>query len=235
MSRESFDRADCRVAARSPEEINSLVADGYDRIVESYRSWSETIRSDERDRYTSLIVESLNPGAQVLELGCGPASETTRKLAARFQLTAVDISRRNVEITREEVPAATVIHGDMTAIEFRPGQFEAIAAFYSLIHVPRTEQAGLIRSINSWLRPGGLFVASFGTSAVEHDYAGDWLGAPMYWSSYDRPNYRRIFEEAGLIVKRATIETAEEFGKPTSFLWFVSHKPVSREIEGSRA
>jgi hypothetical protein len=64
-----------------------------------------------------------------------------------------------------------------------------------------------------------------GTHSVEASVAGDWLGAPMYWSSYDAATNRRLVEEAGLQLLSAREETAEEFGQPVTFLWIVAEKP----------
>ena len=70
--------------------------------------------------------------------------------------------------------------------------------------------------------PRGLFVATMGTASVKTEYDEDFLGAPMYWSSFDSETYVRLVEEAGLQILSARIETAEEFGQPVSFLWVVA-------------
>jgi 2-polyprenyl-3-methyl-5-hydroxy-6-metoxy-1,4-benzoquinol methylase len=48
----------------------------------------------------------------------------------------------------------------MMALEFRPAMFDAVVAFYSLIHLPRVEQEILLQRISTWLRPGGWFLAN---------------------------------------------------------------------------
>jgi hypothetical protein len=50
------------------------------------------------------------------------------------------------------------------------------------------------------------------------------LGAPMYWSTFDSQTNPRLVEEAGLHIVSAREETAEEFGEPTTFLWIVARK-----------
>ena len=49
----------------------------------------------------------------------------------------------------------------------------------------------------------------------------------MYWSGYDPDTGRGLVEAAGLVVDRATVETADEDGQPVSFLWVVARRPRS--------
>ncbi len=202
-----------------------MVAQGYDQIAEKHHWWAGHTRAEERQQYTTFIVEQVPGGASVLELGCGVGLPTTHTLAQHFQVTGVDISARHIMLARQNVPNATFLHADMTALAFPPASFDAVVAFYSLIHVPRDEQPGLLRDIAGWLKPGGLLVATMGASDVAEDIQPDWIGAPMYWSHFDSPTNQRLVQEAGLQIVRATEETAPEDGVPITFLWVVAQKP----------
>lgn len=202
-----------------------IVAQGYDRLAERHTEWAGRIRRGERGRYTSVLLERLPAGAEVLELGCGAGIPTTRQLAQRFRVTGVDISPRQVALAQQNVPTAEFICADMTQLDFPPGSFDAVAAFYSIIHVPRQEQPKLLLDIATWLRPGGLLVATMGASSTEADFAEDWLGVPMYWSGFDSQTNKRLVEEAGLRIVSAREETAEEFDEPVTFLWVIAQKP----------
>jgi SAM-dependent methyltransferase len=214
---------------RDPKQI---VSTGYDAIVERYGRWALSVREEERARYTALLLERLPPGSRVLELGCGAGLPTTLCLAESFAVTGIDLSARQVERARQNVPGAAFVRADMAAIGFAPASFDAVASFYALIHLPRREQPGLLRKVATWLRPGGLLVASMGAGSVEAEVAGDWLGAPMYWSSFDAATNRRLVEEAGLRLLRAREETADEFGQPVTFLWIVAEKPEEQAGAG---
>lgn len=216
-------------------DAKRIVAAGYDRIAARLAAWAMHTRTEERARYTALLLNALPEGADVLELGCGDGGPTTHTLADRFRLTGVDLSAEQIARAREHVPHATFIQADMTALRYAPVSFDAVAAFYSIIHVPREEQPALLGQIAGWLRPGGLLVASFGARDNPADYADDWLGAPMYWSGYDAATNRRLVEEAGLLVERAQLETADEDGRPITFLWIVARKPDGVDSERGAA
>lgn len=210
----------------SPNALDpkQVVEQGYDRIAERHLEWIHDSRTEERARYTSVLLNGLPAGAEVLDLGCGAGVPTTRQLARRFRVTGVDISARQIALARQDVPEAQFIQADITQLDFPPATFDAVSAFYSIIHVPRQEQSKLLRDIASWLRPGGLLVATMGAGSMKADYDEDFLGAPMYWSSFDSETNRRLVVEAGLHVISAREETAEEFGNPVTFLWVVAQR-----------
>ena len=202
-----------------------IVAQGYDRIAERYRDEVSHTRTDERRQYIALLLQQLPAGASVLELGCGTGIPTTQALAQRFAVTGVDISTRHIKLARQQIPVATFLLADMTTLAFPPASFDAVTAFYSIIHVPREEHRTLLQSIAAWLRPGGLLVATMGTTSLEAGYEQNWLGAPMYWSHYDSTTNRQLVEQAGLHILNAREETADEDGVPVTFLWIVAQKP----------
>ena len=90
----------------SPNALDpkQVVEQGYDRIAERHLEWIHDIRVEERAQYTSVLLNGLPAGAEVLDLGCGlcrgsvplqhtghqagamnhapaPAGETTRALS----------------------------------------------------------------------------------------------------------------------------------------------------------
>jgi SAM-dependent methyltransferase len=206
-----------------------IVAEGYDRIAERYLLWAEGIGGRVRERYAQVLADGLADGAAVLELGCGAGVPVTRQLAERFRVTGVDISRRQIELAWQYVPGATFIHGDMASQTFPPGSFDAVAAIYALTHVPREEHGPLLGAIASWLRPGGLFVASMGAGSDPGTVEGDWLGVPMYFSGYAGDAGQELVRRSGLRIVSAREETIDEDGRPATFLWVVARKPGETE------
>src|SRR5215213_7693533 len=101
-----------------------MVADGYDRIAETYAAFVARSTGDPRDRYTTLLLTQLPVGACVLELGCGGGIPTAALLSERFAVTGVDFSARQIELARHQVPSATFLRADMTALRFPPGSFD---------------------------------------------------------------------------------------------------------------
>jgi cyclopropane fatty-acyl-phospholipid synthase-like methyltransferase len=209
----------------SNDDPKRIVAAGYDAVAERYTAWAATVRVAEREKYTRLLLDRLPEGARVLELGCGAGVPTTQRIAERFAVTGVDLSARQIALARANVPTATFVQADMTALAFPPASFEAVTAFYAITHVPREEHAALFAKIASWLVPGGSFVASLSSSGTVGEIEDDWLGAPTYFSGHDAATSLALLTDAGFVVEQANRETDEEFGRPTTFLWVVARKP----------
>jgi len=202
-----------------------IVAEGYDRMAERYLAWSDLKPSPTRLRYLALALELIPPGSDVLDLGCGAGVPMTAALAEGRAVTGVDISSTQLAMARRNVPGATFLQADMTALTFEPASFDAVVAFYSLTHVPRHEHAELLGRIRGWLRPGGLFLASMGADDEPGDVERDWLGVDMYFSHFGAKANRRLIERAGLVVERSELAVEPEDRHDARFLWVVARAP----------
>lgn len=209
-----------------------IVARGYDRIAERYAAWAGESWAGGRARFGALLLERLPPGAAVLDLGCGTGVPVARELAKRLTVTGVDISARSIALARRNVPGAAFLHADMATIDFPAGSFDAVVAFYSIIHLPREELPALLRAIAGWLRPGGLFVAALGANESDDWLEPDWLGAPMYWSHFDGATTLRLIEAAGLRPLLAEEIAEDEDGASATFLWVMAEKPIGMGAHG---
>jgi len=204
----------------SKQDLKRLVANSYDRIADSY--FEQFARSSVRAAKLAELVAQLSAGARVLDLGCGAGVPVARDCVAQgFRVTGVDASPGQIARARRNVPDAEFIHADMTSVRFAAETFDAVAAFYAITHVPRHEHAALIRRIASWLRPGGVLVASFGAS--EGEWLGNWLGAPMFFSHHAPEDAKRLIRDAGLCLEQA--ELVEQDNEPATFLWMTARKP----------
>ena len=203
----------------------TIVAQGYNRIADRFQEWNAAQRIEERSRYVQILLDHAQRGMRLLDLGCGQGVPITKQLADRYRVTAVDMSIANAKSAASNVPKAQIICADMTTLQFPAESFDAISAFYSLIHVPREDLPEFLPRMTRWLRPNGLFVGCF----TAYDIPGsveEWLGAPMYWSGYDSQHNRDLLRTAGLTVHSAIEETADEDGDDVTFLWVIAERRV---------
>ncbi|MBV9555844.1 MAG: class I SAM-dependent methyltransferase [Pseudolabrys sp.] len=196
------------------------MARGYDLLADGYLV--RFGRSQVRDRWLQELIARVPVPARILDLGCGAGVPVARRLVEHgFDVLGVDGSKRQIELARANVPAGEFIHADMTALEFAPASFDAVAAFYSITHVPREEHAPLFKRIAAWLRPGGQFLASLGAGECA-DWLGLWLGVEMFFSHYDARTYQRLIRAAGLEVQQADV--VDQDNDDARFLWVVARK-----------
>jgi ubiquinone/menaquinone biosynthesis C-methylase UbiE len=207
-------------AAGETPDPKRVVEAGYDRMADGYLS---TKQEDDPEVAAALeqMARLLTEGAAVLDLGCGAGIPATLWFAEHgYAVTGVDISARQLELAKERVPNATFIKADMTALDFPPGTFDAVTAFYSIIHVPREEQQALIGNIARWLKPGGVLMATWPMAEWEgqEDNWEGW-GATMWWSHFGREDYLRMLGEAGLHIMSADVHAGKE-----TWLWVMARK-----------
>lgn len=202
-----------------------IVRAGYNEIAERYLSWSERVVNDPRARFTDELVRRLPEGARVLDLGCGAGIPSTRILAERFEVTGVDVSEVQLQLARTNVPKATFVHGDFSDLAFPDESFDGITAFYSISHVPRDEHTRLFVRVAGWLKPGGLFLATLG-AGESPGWTGEWLGVPMFFSSYDADENRRLLRGAGLSLVLDEVVAVREPEGEVAFLWVLARKPA---------
>src|SRR5918993_5288327 len=131
----------------------------YDRIAEG---WHASRRAFTAKRYVEMLAARLEPGASVLDLGCGTGEPVARYLAGEgFRVVGVDESAAMLEIARRVVPEAELIRADMCELELDE-QFAAAVAWDSLFHVERERHQSVFDKLASLLSPGGLLLLSAG-------------------------------------------------------------------------
>jgi SAM-dependent methyltransferase len=200
-----------------------IVGDGYDVMADEFADWRNRIVDDPRDRWTEQLTMRIPAGARILELGCGAGVPDAKRLAERFDVTGVDISREQIARARANVPEAHFMQADFTDLELELASFDAVAAFYVLNHVPRDLLAPLVARIHSWLVPSGYLLTTFGTSDTD-SWVGEWLGTTMFFSSFPPETNSRLLTDAGFQLVLDELETMQEPEGEVEFQWVLAQR-----------
>lgn len=207
------------------DERKEVVRTGYDALSDRFGEWMSRVEGDPWKLFLEDVADRLPVRARVLDLGCGNGTKTSR-LAGRFEVTGVDISERQLELARAAVPGASFVRADFVELDFPAETFDAVTAFYSVVHVPRDEQRPLLSRIMRWLKPGGLFLASMSHVGGE-DRTDEWLGVPMFFSGFDAETNRGLVRDVGFEVLADDLvwmQEPEPEGE-VAFLWVLARKP----------
>jgi SAM-dependent methyltransferase len=214
------DRGNRRAALTdAPKDI---VRSGYDAIAQRYDEWASSFESPEHGWVAELLAQ-LDDGSNVLDLGCGGGRRSARTVADRHRYTGVDISSAQIERARERIPGGRFLVDDATTVELPEASFDAVMSLFMLGHVPRAEQAPLLARMRRWLKTGGRLLATMGVGDTEDDVEPDWLGAPMFFASFDAGTNRKLVADAGFEIVRERVVAHEEPGHgPVSFMWLLA-------------
>lgn len=205
----------------SNDDSKRTVASGYDDVADAYLERFGT--SVVRQKWLGRLIEGLPArGGRVLDLGCGAGIPVAHDLAARgHTVVGVDGSAQQVVRARLNVPEATFIEADMCQVTFEAQSFDAVGAFYSITHIPPTQQGPLLANVAAWLKPGGMLVASFGAGTAG-EWTGEWLGTTMFFGHNGEAETLRYLADSGLRVRVSSVEKQDN--EDATFLWIAAVK-----------
>lgn len=166
-------------------------------------------------------------GARVLDVGSGTGVPTARQLvAAGCRVTCLDISPGMLEIARANVPEAEFVHGDVMELSTLSGGFEAVTAFFSLLHLPREKARTALGLIREALVPGGWFAVGMVEADVD-DVPIAFLDSRVRVSGFLRDDLRAVLAESGFgVVHEQVLSYAPETSsaQPEIQMFFLCRK-----------
>ncbi|MEO0462176.1 MAG: class I SAM-dependent methyltransferase [Pseudomonadota bacterium] len=133
-------------------------------------------------RQLDPFLDRLDPGAAVLELGCGAGQDSNRMRERGFVIDATDgvpamAAKAN---ERFDLGARVMRFDELTA----RAKYDAVWAHTTLLHCPRAKLPDALARINTALKPGGWHYASYKLGEGEgrdllgrlHNFpSADWL------------------------------------------------------------
>ncbi len=171
-----------------------VVIDGYNGCSTDYSK----VRNKENEPSLKLLTDKLiNKDAKVLDLGCGNGIPVSKTLS-RYKLTGIDISEKQIERAKENVPNAEFICKDILEFDFKNNYWDAIVSYYAIFHLKKEEQLLLFDKMSKGLMSNGYFLLTL-TLRNEQGYTeDDFFGVKMFWENYSLKEYEKIFTDKGM-------------------------------------
>lgn len=135
---------------------------GYDAAAEVYAEHlSNELDGKPLDRaLLALFAEEVGPGAEVLDVGCGPGHITAHLAGLGLKAIGLDLSAGMIDVARRRHPELTFDVGSV--LDLPPsGRFAGVVAMYSLIHFDLDTLQVALERIRGALRPGAPVLVTF--------------------------------------------------------------------------
>lgn len=157
-----------------------------------------------------FIKERLTPDELILDAGCGNG-----RFFIRPNTIGLDYSEPLLKEASTR-PNAGLIRGDVHALPFRDGTFDAVLSIAVLHHVSTAERrlTALCEARRVLKKGGRLLIYVWHKEAAKHigkfrpigedEYLVNWQGEsedPRYYYLYDEDSLRKVVEEAGFEVE----------------------------------
>lgn len=174
------------------------------------------------------FAELLPAVGDLLDLGCGAGEPVaSRFLGQGWRVTGVDSSAGMLALAQTYAPGMRAVRCDMRDAAFPDNSFDAVAAVYSLFHVPAGDHPALFTRIRRWLRPGGSALFTYATA----DYTGhdtfdgeiEFMGRRLFYSHVTPARMKEQVREAGLEV--VALDERDIGGE--TFLWVTARRPLA--------
>jgi cyclopropane fatty-acyl-phospholipid synthase-like methyltransferase len=169
----------------------------YDRIADRW-ALARTELLPREQRYFDRFVDALQPGAHVLDVGCGSGMPARALLDRGLKATGFDASMAMLRLARARCPQMHLVAADALRIPFR-GPFDGIVAWDSLFHVPKAHHAQLFRALALLLAPGGVMLLSLGGS--DSEFTAPMFGVEFFYSAHAPDRSVALLQQAGLAVQ----------------------------------
>ncbi len=158
------------------EQLDNLET-SYNRVAEEYvhHIFNELQYKPLDRQLLDRLAASVGKGGVICDMGCGPG-HVARYLSERgAHVIGVDLSAGMIEQARRLNPGIEFRQGNMLALDVQDGAWAGIAAFYSIIHIPREEVVAALCELKRALQPGGYLLLAFHVGS-EVVHLEEWWG-----------------------------------------------------------
>jgi ubiquinone/menaquinone biosynthesis C-methylase UbiE len=175
----------------------------------------------------AALIEQTPAGTTVGDLGCGPGHITGWLAAHGAAAIGIDLSAGMVEVARREQPGAEFRVGDLLSLPAADGEFGAVIAFYSIIHLAPGELPAALAEMYRVLRPGSLALVTFHVGTEVRHFT-EWLGqdVDVDFRFYQVDDVIAALEGAGFTVTSRLERTAYPAEVSTRRAYLLAARPA---------
>lgn len=166
----------------------------YDNIASAFAEMRDSFYREQK--YLDLLINYLQPGADVLDVGCGSGHPIAAYLIEQgLKVTGIDASKKLLNIAAKKCPHMRTIHGDVRSIVLNE-KYDAIVEWWCLFHLPKADQIQMISRFANWLKQNGILEFTTGDRAYEESSSA-MLEQELFFYSCDPIEYESALKANG--------------------------------------
>jgi|SRR5215204_2312879 len=150
----------------------------YDRVAEDYAEHfrDEMVKKPFDRKMLDWLTEKVGGSGVICDMGCGPGQVARYLHEQGVKACGVDLSPAMVRQAQRQNPEIPFQRGDVLALDdVADDSYGGVAAFYSVVHIPRRQVARALRELRRVLRPGGVLLLAFHIGQ-ETKHLDEWWG-----------------------------------------------------------
>ena len=174
---------------------DNVTIDAYDKYAQVYDdevvSFWENFPQTFLDRFANQL-----PGKRILNVGSGSGRDALLLQKLGLEVVCIDASTSMIDMTTKLGFESHL--ADFKHLDFPEHSFDGIWAYTSLIHITKDEAREVIRKLQGFLKPNGLFAIG----VIAGETAGmierrTMPGVARYFKNYTKYELRELVEPLG--------------------------------------
>jgi ubiquinone/menaquinone biosynthesis C-methylase UbiE len=163
----------------------------------------------------------------ICDMGCGPGQVARYLKDHSPEVVGLDLSERMLVEARRLNPDIPFLAGNMLSLSVPDSSWVGIAAFYSIIHIPRPQLPDAIQEFFRVLRPGGMLMLAF-HAGDETLHLDSWWEKPVSLDfNFLLPaEIRRQVEQAGFNIEDVIIRAPYSSEHLSQRAYIIARKPT---------
>jgi SAM-dependent methyltransferase len=168
----------------------------------------ETLRMFPVDRnMIHMVIDLVDDSPRVLDAGCGAGQVSKLLQNWGCDAVGVDAAEQLIALARTAYPTIAFTIGDLRALPYPDGDFDALVARYCVIHTAPADMPTVIAEFARVLRPGGGLLVEFQSSGGSPTRRLDHAVQPAWAGNTDE--FADLLGQAGFL-ERARLSCPEQ-------------------------
>jgi 2-polyprenyl-3-methyl-5-hydroxy-6-metoxy-1,4-benzoquinol methylase len=212
--------------------VKSDLQQSYDAVASAYaEEFKDELSQKPFDRkMLAWLVQKTDGRGTICDMGCGPGQIARYLHDCGAPVCGIDLSEEMVRVATRSHPQISFRQGNMLKLEGVPDStYAGIAAFYAIIHIPRSSVVTALIELKRVLMPEGVLLLThhIGSEIVHRDeFLGEQVSIDFIF--FETKEMKEYLTQAGFVldevVERDPYPNVEY---PSRRAYIFAHKPGS--------